>query len=52
MGHADQAVAGIVKIDCGGTNFIGYGVSFLLQVREKTGPVTVRELVKGFQEGR
>ena len=46
MGRADQAIAGIIKMDCGGTNVVGYSVSCLLQVREKAVSVTVGELVK------
>jgi hypothetical protein len=48
----DQAIAGIVKIDCRGPNVVGYGVSRLLQMREKAGTVAVYELVKRFQKGR
>jgi hypothetical protein len=52
MGRADQFIACIVKTDYRLPNFVDYGTSCLLLMREKTGTVASGKLVKRFQEDR
>jgi len=52
MGDVDQAIAGIVEVNCRGSNIVSYAVGRLLKLGEKACTVAICELVEGFQKGR